>query len=77
MPRQNPQILPFELREATCVGCPCDRGYGTQPTLDTVEARLGNCHLVALRLTKAVCTEERKGTSLHPPPPHPPDSHIH
>ena len=38
VPTQNPQILPFELREAAGVGCPCDRGYGTQPTLDTVEA---------------------------------------
>ena len=28
---------------------------------------LGNCLLEALRLTKAICTEERRDTSLHPP----------
>lgn len=36
VPTRNSQILPFDLGEATGVGYPCDRGYGTQPTLDTV-----------------------------------------
>ena len=42
-------------------------GVRHQPILDTVGALLGNCSLVALRFPKAVCAEERKGTSLRSP----------
>ena len=42
-------------------------GVRHPPILDTVGAWLGNCSLVALRFPKAVCAEERKGTSLRSP----------
>ena len=42
-------------------------GVRHPPILDTVGAWLDNCSLVALRFPKAVCAEERKGTSLRSP----------